>query len=57
VMGVLISLVAIPLRANVPIFLCEAGPASLRISAGKFASSQALCSLCKTLQVIEIPNT
>jgi hypothetical protein len=56
-MGVLISLVAIPLRENVPNFSMNLVLRVPGISAGISASTGRLEAPCKRLQVIEIPNT
>jgi hypothetical protein len=56
-MGVLISLVAIPLRENVPIFSVNLVLRIPGISAGISALTGRVEASCKRLQVIEIPNT
>ena len=57
-MGVLISLVAIPLRENVPIFSRELGLANSWNFGWNLRSIRALLKTpVKRLQVIEIPNT
>jgi hypothetical protein len=56
-MGVLISLVAIPLRENVPIFSLNLVLQIFEIRLEYSPRPDRLGALVKRLQVIEIPNT